>query len=222
MFLYQNRSNTNPTGYISDWSCHTVNVIQLSYSCHISVITWQSLGHHWLRCLGGLSYSLSVDSLHFERILCSCLQTSHLYSANKSLHPLNISLLIVDRLLTWWVTWAQLSRLLPKLLPLLVRAVLGGRLGGRRRRSSSHHWSIFHFPLVLSCLPTHLFSITFITCCVFNPLFPLMSLSEIVYCQCCVYCTGARRVLVPHVSLYSLFLSVLWSMLREHSLKDSI
>jgi hypothetical protein len=75
--------------------------------------------------------------------------------------------------------------------------------------------------LVLSCLPTHLFSIPFITRCVFNPLFPLMSLSEIVYCQCCVYCIGARRVLVP-MFVYILFLLVLWSMLRGHSLKDSI
>ena len=46
---------------------------------------------------------------------------------------------------------------------------------------------IFHFPLVLSHLPTHLFSIPFITCCVFNPLFPLMSLSEIVLCQVLFY-----------------------------------
>ena len=45
-----------------------------------------------------------------------------------------------------------LSRLLPKSVPLLVRAVFGGR----RRRSSSHRQSIFHFPFVLSCFPTHL------------------------------------------------------------------
>ena len=48
---------------------------------------------------------------------------------------------------SWWV-----SRLLPKSMPLLVRAVFGGR----RHRSSSHRRSIFHFPFVLSCFPTHL------------------------------------------------------------------
>ncbi|KAM9536730.1 uncharacterized protein ACWYII_040580 [Salvelinus alpinus] len=51
-----------------------------------------------------------------------------------------------------------LSGLLPKSVPLLVRAVFGGR----RHRSSSHRRSIFHFPFVLSCFPTHL---------VFNPVF---------------------------------------------------
>ena len=45
-----------------------------------------------------------------------------------------------------------LSRLPPKSVPLLVRAVFGGI----RHQPSSHHWSIFHFPLVLSCLPSHL------------------------------------------------------------------
>ena len=45
---------------------------------------------------------------------------------------------------------------------------------------------LFFFPLVLSCLPTHLFSIPFINCCVFNPLFPLMSLSEIVVHLSCL------------------------------------
>ena len=109
------------------------------------------------------------------------------------------------------------SRLLPKSLPLLVRAVLGGR----RYRSSSHHRSIFHFPLVLSCLPTHLFSIPSITC-VFNPLFPLMSLSEIVYCQCSVYLYRCATGLRTHICLYSFFLLVLWSMLLGHLLKYSI
>ena len=91
-----------------------------------------------------------------------------------------------------------MSRLLPKSKPLLVRAVLGGR----HHRSSSHHWSIFHFPLVLSRLPTHLVSIPFITCCVFKPLFPLMSLSEMF----CYFSVVLVFVLVRDGFSYPLYL----------------
>jgi hypothetical protein len=38
-------------------------------------------------------------------------------------------------------------------------SLFGWRSGGGHRRSSSHHRSTFHFPFVLSCLPTHLVSI---------------------------------------------------------------
>ena len=66
----------------------------------------------------------------------------------------NISLKYWTIIKTQHVTISNmlLSRLLPKSVPLLVRAVFGGR----RRRSSSHRQSIFHFPFVLSCFPTHL------------------------------------------------------------------
>ena len=47
---------------------------------------------------------------------------------------------------------------LSKSMPLPVRAMLGGQ----RHLSSSHHWTMFHCPLVLSCLPTHLVPIPFI------------------------------------------------------------
>ena len=78
--------------------------------------------------------------------------------------------------------------------PLFVRAVFGGRC----HRPSSQHWSIFHFPLVLSCLPSHLVPIPSITCRVFNPLIPLMSLSEIVWLYVmCMYYVGVQRVLYP-------------------------
>ena len=88
----------------------------------------------------------------------------------------------------------SLSWLPPKSAPLLVRAVFGGR----RHRSSSHHWSIFHFPLVLSCLPSHLVPIPSITLCVFNPLYPLMSLTVSVRCMYWYFvCYGVRRVLYP-------------------------
>ena len=73
---------------------------------------------------------------------------------------------IGGRKIVW--TSTRMSRLLPKLMPLLVRAMLGGR----SRWSSSHRRSIFHFPFVLSCFPTHLVLISLIMCCVFNPLFP--------------------------------------------------
>jgi hypothetical protein len=83
------------------------------------------------------------------------------------------------------------SRLPQKSVPLLVRAMFSGR----RHRSSSHRRSTFHFPFVLSCLPTHLVSIPSYTCCVFNPLPPPpISLSGIVYCKClcmlCLVCVG--------------------------------
>ena len=124
--------------------------------------------------------TLVVDEVSFPLIMKSALSTSVGRKVLYTVNPIHFYINLCH-------DFCQ------KLLPLLVGAVLGGQL----HRSSSHHWSIFHFPLVLSCLPTHLVSIPFITCCVFNPLFPLMSLSEIVLCQCCVCCIGARRVLVP-------------------------
>ena len=86
-------------------------------------------------------------------------------------------------------------------MPLLVRAVLGGRLD----RSSSHDWSLFHFPLVWSRLPTHLVPIPFINFCLFNPLFSLMSLSEIVSCYARDLWIGVRQVLVPTFYLIMYF-----------------
>ena len=94
------------------------------------------------------------------------------------------------------------SRLPPKLFPLLVRAVFSGR----HHPPSSHRSSLFHFPLVLSCLPSHLVSIPSITCCAFNPLFPLMSLLVIVYCKC--MCTS---VLVCVGLCYPLIFMIMFS-----------
>jgi hypothetical protein len=56
------------------------------------------------------------------------------------------------------------------------------------------HWFSLVFP--------HLFSIPFVTCCVFNPLFPLMPLSEIDLCQVLFLlyrCASGPRT---HVRLY--------------------
>ena len=73
---------------------------------------------------------------------------------------------------------------------------------------------IFHW--FLSCLPTHLVPIPFITCCVFNPLFPLMSLSEIVCLYICVLCIGTRWVLLPTFILSCIFdYGVLSSLLND-------
>jgi hypothetical protein len=68
-----------------------------------------------------------------------------------------------------------LSRLPPKSVPLLVRAAFGGR----RHRPSSHIWSIFDFPFVLSLSYTPGFNPP-ITCSLFNPLFPHVCLWVIV------------------------------------------
>ena len=109
-----------------------------------------------------------------------------------------VSIRIALRLATGAVT--ELSRL----VPLLVRAVFGGR----HHWPLSHHSSIFHFPLALSCLPSHLVTIPSITCCVFNPLFPLMSLSEIVllyvYCIVC-YVQVMCRCATGFVPTYCMF-----------------
>ena len=56
-----------------------------------------------------------------------------------------------------------------------------------------------------------------ITCCVFNPLFPLMSLSEIVLLSVLfICCVGARQVLVPmfvHVCTFSVMEQVPWTFI---------
>jgi hypothetical protein len=60
----------------------------------------------------------------------------------------------------------------------------------------------------LSGLLTPLGPIPFINCCVFKPLFPLMSLSEIVYCYVDVLWIGVRRGFVPTFIL-------LWTLVLE-------
>ena len=87
--------------------------------------------------------------------------------------------------------------------PLLFRAVLAVDVTGLLAIIDP----FFHFPLVLSCLPTHLVSIPFINCCVFNPLYPVMSLSEIVCYS--MFCIGVRQVLVPTLFIVTF---TVWSM----------
>ena len=82
-----------------------------------------------------------------------------------------------------------MSRLPPKLVPLLV---------GRR---SSHRWPSFHPPLVLSCLPSHLVPIPSITC-VFNPLFPLMSLSVLFVVSACARLSWCVSGYIPIIWLF--------------------
>ena len=75
--------------------------------------------------------------------------------------------------------------------------------GVRSHRPSSHRWSTFHFPLLLSCLPSHLVPIPSITCCVFIPLFPPMSLSVIVSRSAHAWYAGIYRVLFdPFIVLF--------------------
>jgi hypothetical protein len=72
-------------------------------------------------------------------------------------------------------------------------------LGGARcRRSSSHHRSTFHFPFVLSCLPTHLVSIPSLNV-VYLPSVPPMSLCRIVYCKCMCTFSLVRDGLCTHL-----------------------
>jgi hypothetical protein len=66
-------------------------------------------------------------------------------------------------------------------VPLLVWTTFGGR----RHRSFRYHRSTFHFPFVLSCFPSHLVSILSITCCVFNPLFPICHCPVLLIVRVC-------------------------------------
>ena len=93
----------------------------------------------------------------------------------------------------------EVSRLPPKSVPLLVRAALGAR----RHRSSSHHRSTFHFPFVLSCLLIHLVSISLITCCVFNPLYPPCLCVELFVVSACAHGYWCATGFVPML-VYSL------------------
>jgi hypothetical protein len=68
------------------------------------------------------------------------------------------------------------SRLPPKSAPLLVHAAFGGR----RLRLSSHRCSIFHWSIFFVLFPANFTNHTH----VFIPLFPLMSLCEIVCVRC--------------------------------------
>jgi hypothetical protein len=97
------------------------------------------------------------------------------------------------------------SRLPPNSVPHLVRAALGTR----RRRSSSHHQSTFHFPFVLSCLLTHLVSISLISCCVFNPLFSPCLCAELFIVSACARFLWCVTGFVP-ICLWFWLQVVLW------------